>query len=139
VAFRLLRNLDLYAYANDLDTERQRYRLQLSNYGYNPISQNASVDLFENFQALLSALDKMYLYGQIKNRGILNSIKTKIEGAQQILEKQKEKGKTPAINKLSAAAHEIQGQTGKQLDEDGLKIIQGFINSLIAQIKDKTF
>ena len=139
IGFNLLKNLSDYAFPGDLADETARYQNQILNYGYNPKSKKATGTVFDNLQALLVYLDGMFKAGQISNQGVLQSLKVKISGALAILEKEKEKGKTPATNKIEAAISEANAQRGKNLTEIGFLVFSAFCQNLISQIQETIF
>jgi hypothetical protein len=139
ISLRLIKNISQYSFPEQVDEELLAFRGIVFSYGFDPIRKVVYVNIFSNFKAFLTALEKMVQYNQISNLGIYNSLKTKITKAKEVLEKQRERGKKPAINKINAAINEAEAQRGKHLTENGFQIFVGYCKNLTEQIKNTTF
>jgi len=136
LALKLIKNIDQYAFPDQISGEIAYYRGNLALYGYNPSQKISILSFADNCEAFLRFLDKMRYHNLIDNDGILKSLKVKIENAQSVFEKQKEKGKVPAINMLNSGIQEANGQKEKHLTLDGYYIVVGYFENLIAQIQN---
>jgi len=135
LAFKLIKDINNYAFPDQVAYEINVFSTNLSYYGYDPVRKVSQFSISEALQNLLVKIDSMGSSGIVSNIGILNSIKVKITGARTILEKKGEAGKKVAINKISAALNEIEAQKGKHLNEDACYILRTSCSNLIAQIE----
>lgn len=131
LAFKLMKDIDQYAFPGQKEIEMAFYRGVVSNYGYDPINNTSFLDVFEMFVACGSSLNQMFRHGLISNSGVLNSLKQKLTSASDSLKKLDSKGKKPALNKLSAALKESQAQRGKHLSEDAYVVFSKNCENLI--------
>ena len=138
-AFRLLAQIDNYVNPQRISSEKKLITTLLANYGFNQFKQIFEINLFDNFSSLLSFLNTMFSNGLIKNNGILNSLKSKISNAKDLLEKKTENVKIPAINKIEAAISEAEAQKGNHLTAEATTMFVTYCQNLITQIKNTSF
>jgi len=84
-------------------------KLTIDNYQLNTIEGLVTLE------GLIADLEDFYEAGEISNKGVFNSLLTKLEGAQASLSKDNAKA---AANKLDAFLNEVEAQSGKHIASD---------------------
>lgn len=140
VGCKMIANLDLY-HINEGGKAQglQAYSTGLANYGFDITKGGDLQKLLKMFDSLLKILSAMEKNGLISNSGTKNSLAVKIEGAKDAIQKQLEKGKTQAINKIEAAKNEATAQKGKHLAESAFIIFWKGCDNLIWQTNHTQF
>ncbi len=100
------------------------------------VSLGSDAPLASNFSTFPIMANSLTTAGFIKNRGILNSLTQKVSNAKDLLEKKGADAKNTAINKIQAAASELDAQRGKGVSEDGFQILSGYCKNLITKIQN---
>lgn len=136
LAFRLIKDINKYAFPDQVEGELAYYRGQLANYGFDPVLKINHLSALDSLKAFLVCLDALFSNNLIDNEGVFKSLKAKVSNAQQFLEKQK---KEPAINILTAAINEVEAQKNKHLTTDAYYILKMSCEKLIEQIRITTF
>ncbi len=95
-----------------VDVSIDKAAKQLSVDEYQLITIN---DPSVKFESLFADLESLFEEGQIDNRGILNSLLQKLEGAQAALDRGQAKA---AMNKLEAFTNEVAAQDGAHIASD---------------------
>lgn len=131
-AFKVLKNIEQYAYPYSMETEKFTIQGEIAHYGLD----NPNIAISENFLTLYSILKTAYANDLIKNQGVINSLNKKLENAQKSLQKNNKNSQKTAINQIEAAINELDAQRGNHITEDAHKILTQYCQNLITKIQN---